>query len=73
MEAIDRLASLYRSQRTPGESPRAFFRRVDLSAAKAALAPLERLTADSVTPADFVDLGDDTAFKPEVMDGECSA
>jgi sulfite reductase (NADPH) hemoprotein beta-component len=73
VEAIERLAALYESQRLPGESARTFFRRVDLAAAKAALAPIERLTAESATPDDFIDLGDEAAFRPEVMDGECSA
>jgi sulfite reductase (NADPH) hemoprotein beta-component len=72
-DALETLASLYRSEHAPGETPRAFFRRVDIAAAKAALAPLERLTADAATPADFVDLGDEAAFQPVVMDGECSA
>jgi hypothetical protein len=31
------------------------------------------LTPESARPEDFVDLGDDSAFSPEVMDGECRA
>ena len=62
-----------RTTRTPGERPSEFFRRVDLARAKAALAPIERLTPETAVPQDFVDLGDDEAFRPEVMDGECSA
>ena len=31
------------------------------------------MTADDALPSDFVDPGEDHAFNPEVMDGECSA
>jgi sulfite reductase (NADPH) hemoprotein beta-component len=72
-EAIERLSELYSDQRAPGESTVAFFRRVELSVAKAALAHLERLTPEAATPDDFVDLGEDREFRPEIMDGECSA
>ena len=73
LEAIERLARLYSDRKEAGESPEAFFRRIDLVTAKASLSPLEGLTPDTATETDFVDLGDDRAFAPEVMDGECSA
>ena len=41
--------------------------------ARAALADLEKMTAEDALPADFIDPGEDHAFNPEVMDGECSA
>lgn len=72
-DAVERLCRLYTEQRQPGESPRAFFQRLDLAAAKAALASLERLAPEAATPEDFVDLGEDHAFTPEVLEGECSA
>jgi len=72
-EALERLTDLYAERRTPGESARAFFQRVELPVAKAALAHLERLTPEAAAPEDFIDLGEDGAFRPEVMDGECSA
>ena len=31
------------------------------------------MTAEDALPADFIDPGEDHAFSPEVMDGECSA
>ena len=71
-EAVERLAQLYTDEHAPGESPIAFFRRVDLGVAKATLADLERLAPEAATPEDFVDIGEETAFQPEVMDGECS-
>ena len=73
LEAVERLAHLYTDLRTDNETPEAFFRRVDLGIAKQSLASLERLPVESATDDDFVDLGDDHAFAPEVMDGECSA
>ena len=73
VDALERLTGLYVDQRAPGEPPSAFFRRVDLAQAKAVLAPIERLAPEGASPEDFIDLGEDTAFRPEVMDGECSA
>jgi sulfite reductase beta subunit-like hemoprotein len=72
-EAVDRLLKLYEEEHTTGETAPAFFHRVDLARAKAAVADLERMTAEDVLPADFIDPGEDHAFSPEVMDGECSA
>jgi hypothetical protein len=46
---------------------------VDLAQAKSALADLEPLSEEQAAPEDFIDLGETTAFVPEVMDGECSA
>jgi sulfite reductase beta subunit-like hemoprotein len=72
-EAVDRLLKLYEEERTAGETAPAFFHRVEVARAKAAVADLERMTAEDVLPADFIDPGEDHAFSPEVMDGECSA
>jgi sulfite reductase (NADPH) hemoprotein beta-component len=72
-EAVDRMLRLYQEERTAGETASAFFHRVEPAHAKAAVADLERMTAEDVLPADFVDPGEDHEFDPEVMDGECSA
>jgi sulfite reductase (NADPH) hemoprotein beta-component len=72
-EAIDRLLHLYQEERSHGESARTFFHRVDVARAKAAVADLEQLTPEDVLPQDYIDPGEDRAFNPEVMDGECSA
>jgi sulfite reductase (NADPH) hemoprotein beta-component len=72
-EAVERLVRLYNDKRTPDESALAFFRRVDAATARAALDGLERLTAETATAVDFVDLGDDAVFDPAVGEGECSA
>jgi sulfite reductase beta subunit-like hemoprotein len=71
--AVERLLALYQSDRRDGESATAFFQRVDLAQAKSALADLEPLSEEQAAPEDFIDLGETTAFVPEVMDGECSA
>jgi sulfite reductase (NADPH) hemoprotein beta-component len=72
IEALDRLIELYTDAREPGESATAFFRRVELPAVKGVLADLERLSPAAAVADDFIDLGDDAEFQPDVMDGECS-
>ncbi|HVQ31459.1 MAG TPA: nitrite/sulfite reductase, partial [Vicinamibacteria bacterium] len=72
-EALDRLFDLFRAEHAPGESARDFFGRVEVARVKGALADLEALGPDDARPEDFVDLGDDAAFKVEAMAGECSA
>ncbi len=72
-EAVDRLLRLYQDERTNGETAPAFFQRVDTARARAALADLEQMTPEDALPADYIDPGEDHAFNPEVMDGECSA
>ena len=72
-DAVDRLLHLYEKERATGETAPAFFQRIEPAKAREAVADLERMTADDVLPADFIDPGEDHAFSPEVMDGECSA
>jgi sulfite reductase beta subunit-like hemoprotein len=72
-EAVDRLLRLYQDERSAGETAPAFFQRVDTAHARAALADLEQMAPEDALPADFIDPGEDHAFNPEVMDGECSA
>jgi len=72
-EAVERLVALYQAERRDGERLAEYFRRADVARVKTALADLERLTEADAQPDDFVDLGEDHAFAPEVMDGECSA
>ena len=71
--ALDRLVQLYRDEGAPSESPLVFFRRVEAPKVKALLADLEKLTPEATSDTDFIDLAEDHAFNPEVMDGECSA
>jgi sulfite reductase beta subunit-like hemoprotein len=71
-EAVGRLVAIYQAERSPGESATAFFTRVDVARVKAALADLERLSAADAIATDFVDLGEEHEFTPEVMEGECA-
>ena len=72
-DAVERLIDLYANERKPGETAPAFFARLDVSYVRERLLDLERITAADVTAADFIDVGDDETFNPEVLDGECSA
>ena len=71
--AVERLIALYTRERAADESAPSYFARVDLDTIKRTLADLERLTTDEAEPADFVDLGEVSAFNPLVMDGECAS
>jgi sulfite reductase (NADPH) hemoprotein beta-component len=71
--AVERLVNLYTAERYEGETPTAFFQRAPFERVKGLLADLEPLSLEEATPEDFIDLGETTAFVPEVMDGECSA
>jgi hypothetical protein len=73
LEAVERLVALYQSQRSEDEAPLTFFRRVSPAIVKSSLADLEQLTPDTAPPETFIDLAEDRAFQPEIMDGECSA
>lgn len=72
-DAMERLVSLYRDERAPDESGVAFFHRIELARVKALLADLAVLSPDAAHEDDYVDLGEQAAFHPEVMEGECSA
>ena len=70
--AVDRLIALYTQERLAGEPAPAFFARVDLARVKAVLADLEALAEAEASALDFVDLGEEGDFAPEVLDGECA-
>jgi sulfite reductase beta subunit-like hemoprotein len=72
-DAVERLLGLYRANRQNGESLGAFFTRVPTSEPQDVLRDLEVVAADQVSEADFIDLEEETEFKPEVLEGECSA
>ena len=72
-EVVERLVALYSEERAPGETPLAFFRRVEVARVKARLADLEALTQEDATPEDFIDLGEEGEFKVETQEGECVA
>jgi sulfite reductase (NADPH) hemoprotein beta-component len=72
-DAVSRLVALFRSDRAPGERAADFFARVDLARVREVLSDLERFGARDLAPEDYVDLGEEAEFAPEVMEGECSA
>jgi len=55
-QALERLVALYAAEKQPGEGAPAFFQRVPLELAKKALAGLDQLTPETLTPEDLVDL-----------------
>jgi sulfite reductase beta subunit-like hemoprotein len=71
--ALERLLKLCAAERQPGESSRAFFRRVDPTRVKLLLADLERMTAETAAPDDYIDLAETKEFVPETMEGECAS
>jgi sulfite reductase (NADPH) hemoprotein beta-component len=71
--ALERLLKLCASERQPNESSRAFFRRVDPTRLKLLLADLERMTAETATREDYIDLAETKEFVPETMEGECAS
>jgi sulfite reductase beta subunit-like hemoprotein len=71
-EALERLVRLYATTRQEGESPVAFFRKLEVPKVKALLADLELLTTASATEADFIDLAETTPFRQETTEGECA-
>ncbi len=70
--ALERLVRLYHSERGDGETPLAFFRRLEPARVKTLLADLESLTSASASSGDYVDLAETTAFRPETLEGECA-
>jgi sulfite reductase (NADPH) hemoprotein beta-component len=70
--ALDALTDLYLAERTPGEGAPAFFARLPLERAKAALAKLGDLAEAEVTEQDLVDLGETERYRTDTMEGECA-
>jgi sulfite reductase (ferredoxin) len=71
-QALDRLIRLYASEKNDGETPLAFFRRLDVARVKTLLADLETMTAATASEIDYIDLAETTTFRPETTDGECA-
>jgi len=71
--ALDRLLTLYKERREPGESLGAFYRRVPAETVTALLKDLAQMLPNEATANDFVDLGETRAFEMVVMEGECAS
>jgi sulfite reductase (NADPH) hemoprotein beta-component len=72
-EAVDRLVSLYAREARAGEGATAFFQRVPVEQVTAAIGDVADLSGRPPADHEFIDPGDEAAFNPEVLDGECSA
>jgi sulfite reductase beta subunit-like hemoprotein len=71
-EAVERMLVLYKRERTEGETPRAFYRRVSAETITHLLQDLTVLDAN--TPeSEFTDIGQDTGFVVQIGQGECAA
>jgi len=71
-EAVLRLLELYRKQRTDGEAPLAYFRRVEPEVVKKAVADLAEFDAATAKSEDWLDHGDEAPFKVAIGQGECA-
>lgn len=71
-EALDRLLALYQAERSGQETATEFFRRLDSGRAREVLVDLEQMSPDDALPSDFVDLGEDAAYRMETKEGECA-
>ena len=70
---VGRLIELYDAEKRPGEEPDAFFERVTLDRIKAVSSDLTDIDETSVRPEDFIDIGEQEQFVPELQEGECAA
>jgi sulfite reductase (NADPH) hemoprotein beta-component len=70
--ALERLVRLYGDEKQPGETPVAFFRRLEVPKVKALLSDLETFSSETASDSDYIDLAETTAFRPETTEGECA-
>jgi hypothetical protein len=70
--AVLRLLELYAQERSDGEQPLAFFRRVEPDVVKRAVADLAEFDAATAKPEEWLDHGDETPFKVAIGQGECA-
>jgi sulfite reductase (NADPH) hemoprotein beta-component len=71
-DAVIRLLELYQKERTEGEAPLAYFRRVEPDVVKKAVADLAEFDAATAKAEDWLDHGDETPFKVAIGQGECA-
>ncbi|MCU1277207.1 MAG: Ferredoxin--nitrite reductase [bacterium] len=70
--AVVRLLELYQKERSDGEAPLTYFRRVAPDVVKKAVADLAELDPATAKPEDWLDHGDDQPFKVAIGQGECA-
>src|SRR5712691_7955946 len=71
--ALERLITLYLTERAGGETATAFFERIELARVKPLLADLEVMPPESAQAEDYVDLAETDEFRPQTMAGECAS
>jgi len=71
--ALERLVAMYSEEKQAGETPLAFFTRVETAKVTARIKDLTELDEKTATERDFFDLGEDKAFELVEMEGECAA
>jgi sulfite reductase (NADPH) hemoprotein beta-component len=69
-EAVGLLMKLFESDRLEGETPTAFFRRVD---PKRVVAVLGELASTAPTSGEEMDVGEESGFQVAIGAGECAA
>jgi sulfite reductase beta subunit-like hemoprotein len=67
-----RLLELYMKERTDGEAPLAYFRRVEPDVVKKAVADLVEFDPNTARPEEWLDHGDEAPFKVAIGQGECA-
>jgi sulfite reductase (NADPH) hemoprotein beta-component len=72
-ETLERLVAMYVEEKQPGETPLAFFSRIEPAKVGARIKDLTELDAATAKPEDFVDLGENKTFELVEMEGECAA
>jgi sulfite reductase (NADPH) hemoprotein beta-component len=71
--ALERMLLHYRDHHRDGESAAQYFRRLEPAALDALLKDLCEMTAADARPEDYVDIGEDHAYRVETQEGECAA
>jgi sulfite reductase beta subunit-like hemoprotein len=71
--ALERLVLMYSEEKQPGETPLAFFSRIEPAKVTARIKDLTEMDEKTVSDRDFIDLGEDKAFELVEMEGECAA
>jgi len=72
-QALERLVAMYTEEKQAGETPLAFFSRIEPAKVGARIKDLSELDAAAAKAEDFVDFGENKAFEVVEMEGECAA
>lgn len=71
--ALERLVAMYSEEKQAGETPLAFFSRIEPAKVTARIKDLTEMDEKTASERDFFDLGEDKAFELVEMEGECAA